>query len=47
MFVPLSLNLIPVLVPLSLVQGKNTLGGVQGLDRLSWANVGLAYTSFY
>lgn len=46
-FVPLSLILIPVLVPLSLVQGKNTPGGVHGLDRLSWANVGLAHTSFY
>ncbi|KAK3169310.1 hypothetical protein OEA41_008693 [Lepraria neglecta] len=46
-FVPLSLIVIPVLVPLNLVHGKNAPGGVQGLDRLSWANVGLAHTSFY
>ena len=46
-FVFLSLIIIPVLVPLNLVHGKNAPGGVQGLDRLSWANVGLAHTSFY
>jgi len=34
-------------VPLNLVYGKNAPNGVQGLDRLSWANVGLAHTSFY
>jgi len=46
-FVPLSLIVVPILVPLNLVHGKNAPGGVQGLDRLSWANVGLAHTSFY
>ncbi len=46
-FVPLSLIVVPILVPLNLVHGKNAPGGVQGLDRLSWANVGLEHTSFY
>ena len=46
-FVSLSLIIIPVLVPLDVRYGKNAQGGVQGLDRLSWANVGLAHTSFY
>ena len=46
-FVSLSLILIPVLIPLNLVQGKNAPGGVHGLDRLGWANVGLAHSSFY
>lgn len=46
-FIALSLIVIPTLVPLNLIHGKNAPGGVQGLDRLSWANVGLAYTSFY
>jgi len=34
-------------VSLNLVYGKNASNGVQGLDRLSWANVGLAHISFY
>lgn len=46
-FVSLSVIIIPILIPLNLVHGKNAPGGVQGLDRLSWANVGLAHTSFY
>ena len=46
-FVPLSSIIVPILIPLNLVHGKNASGGVQGLDRLSWANVGLAHTSFY
>ena len=46
-FVSLSLIIIPILVPLNLVYGKNAPGGVQGLDRFSWANVGLAHSSFY
>ena len=29
------------------MDGKNPAGGVQGLDRLSWANVGLTHTKFY
>lgn len=46
-FIALSLIVISTLVPLNLIHGKNAPGGVQGLDRLSWAKVGLAYTSFY
>ena len=46
-FILLSLILIPVLIPLNLIEGKNFVGGVQGLDRLSWANVGLTHTNFY
>lgn len=34
-------------MPLNLVHGNNAPNGVQGLDRLSWANVKLAHTSFY
>ena len=42
-----SLNVIlnPVLVPLSLFQGKDGQGEVCSLDRLSWANVGLAHSN--
>ncbi|KAL9121807.1 MAG: hypothetical protein Q9187_001631 [Circinaria calcarea] len=29
------------------MDGKNPAGGIQGLDRLSWANVGLTHTKFY
>jgi calcium permeable stress-gated cation channel len=43
-FVPLALVIIPILVPLNIIDGKNDLGGIRGLDRLSWANVGLAHT---
>jgi len=46
-FVSLSLIIILILVSLNLVYGKNASNGVQGLDRLSWANVGLAHISFY
>ena len=44
----ISLNVIlnPVLVPLSLFQGKDAQGEVCSLDRLSWANVGLAHSNF-
>ena len=46
-FVCLSLIIIPILVPLNLSYGTNAQSGVQGLDRLSWANVGPAHTSCY
>ena len=47
MFTFLSLTLIPVLIPLNLIKGKNAADGVRGLDRMSWANVGLTHTKFY
>ena len=40
MFAGLSLIVIPTLIPLAVVHGKNAQGGVQGLDRLSWPNIG-------
>ena len=46
-FIPLSLTIIPILTPLNLLDGKDRAGGVQGLDRLSWANVGLTHTKLY
>jgi len=46
-FIPLSLTIIPILIPLNLFDGKNAVEGVQGLDRLSWGNVGLRHTDFY
>lgn len=39
--------MIPILVPLSLIHGKNQNAGVGGLDRLNWANIGLDHTQFY
>jgi calcium permeable stress-gated cation channel len=44
---PLALLLLLILVPLNVVDGKNKQGGVKGLNRLSFANVGLSYTNRY
>ncbi|KAI9766708.1 MAG: hypothetical protein M1840_006352 [Geoglossum simile] len=46
-FAPLTLVVIPILVPLNAMNGKDSAGGVWGLDRLSWANVGLTHTDWY
>jgi hypothetical protein len=46
-FILLALVLLPILVPLNVVDGKNESGGVMGLDRLSFANVGLFHTNRY
>ena len=47
LFVPLAIILPAVLLPLDLVHGKASGNGVQGLDRLTWASVGLAHSSYY
>jgi len=44
-FILLALVLLLILVPLNVVDSKNELGGVMGLDWLSFANVGLSYTN--
>jgi calcium permeable stress-gated cation channel len=46
-FILLALVLLPILVPLNVVDSKNESGGVMGLDRLSFANVGLSHTNRY
>ncbi len=46
-FTSLSVIVIPSLVPLNLVGGNDAAGRTQGLDRYSWANVGLDHTAFY
>ncbi|KAG4411201.1 hypothetical protein IFR04_015655 [Cadophora malorum] len=46
-FIVLGLVLLPVLLPLNVVDGRNELGGVRGLDRLSYSNIGLSHTGRY
>lgn len=46
-FTSLSVVIIPCLVPLNLLGGNDVAGGTQGLDRYSWANIGLDHTAFY
>jgi hypothetical protein len=46
-FILLGLVILPVLLPLNMIDGRNELGGVQGLDRLSYSNIGLSYTGKY
>jgi len=46
-FLHLSLIVVPVFVPLNSLGGNNAAHGVDGLDRLSWANVNSDHASFY
>jgi hypothetical protein len=46
-FVVLTLTLLPVLLPLNIFGGKDDSSGVKGMDRLSFANVGLSHTGRY
>jgi hypothetical protein len=46
-FILLGLIILPVLLPLNIIDGRNELGGVTGLDRLSYLNIGLSHTSRY
>ena len=46
-FVLLSLILVPILLPLNVIGGKGEAGGVQGLDKLSFANVGVSHCDRY
>jgi hypothetical protein len=43
----LGLIVPPILIPLNVVDGKNETGGVRGLDRLSFSNVGFSHTDRY
>ena len=46
-FALLGLIILPVLLPLNIIDGRNELGGVRGLDRLSFSNIGLSHTGRY
>ena len=46
-FLLLGMVALPILIPLNVVDGKNESGGVKGLDRLSFSNVGLQHTDRY
>ena len=46
-FLLLGLTVPPILIPLNVVGGKNETGGVKGLDRLSFSNVGFSHTDRY
>ncbi|KAG0644996.1 hypothetical protein D0Z07_9212 [Hyphodiscus hymeniophilus] len=46
-FLLLGLIISPILIPMNVVGGKNEAGGVKGLDRLSFSNVGLSHTDRY
>ncbi|PVH75949.1 DUF221-domain-containing protein [Cadophora sp. DSE1049] len=46
-FLLLGMAVPPILIPLNIIDGKDKSGGVQGLDRLSFANVGLSHTDRY
>jgi calcium permeable stress-gated cation channel len=46
-FILLTLLLLPILVPLNVINGKNKQEGVKGLNRLSFANVRLSHTNCY
>lgn len=46
-FLILTALILPILVPLNVVRGKDDRSGAQGKDRLSWANVGLTQDKLY
>lgn len=46
-FTLLGLTIAPILVPLNLMEGRNGLGSMRGLDRLSFSNVSLMRTNWY
>ena len=46
-FLLLCLTVLPILLPINIVNGRNESGGVKGLDRLSFLNVGPSYTDRY
>ncbi len=46
-FTSLLVVIISCLVPLNLLGGNDVAGGTQGLDRYSWANIGLDHSAFY
>jgi hypothetical protein len=46
-FILLALTIPPILILLNLLERRDKLGGVRGLDRLSFSNVGFLYTNRY
>jgi hypothetical protein len=46
-FVLLGLTIPPILLPLNFIDGRNAPGGVKGLDRLSFSNIGPSHTDRY
>ena len=46
-FVPSTAIILPTLLPLSLIHGKTSAAGVQGLNRLTWGGVGLDHSNYY
>ncbi len=46
-FTSLSIVVILCLIPLNLLGGNDAAGVTRGLDRYSWANIGLDHTAFY
>lgn len=46
-FVPTAAAILPILLPLSVVHGKKSNAGVQGLNRLTWGGVGLDHSNYY
>jgi hypothetical protein len=46
-FTNLSIVIISCLVPLNLLGGNDVASGIQGLDKYSWANIGLDHIAFY
>ncbi|KAI4088489.1 MAG: hypothetical protein L6R37_008195 [Teloschistes peruensis] len=47
LFIYLAVIILPILLPLHVAKGKGARQGVEGLDRLSIANVGYQNSSFY
>lgn len=46
-FFPLALVIVPVLIPINLLDGRGRRGGVGGLDQLSWTNISPEHTNRY
>ena len=46
-FTSLLFVILACLIPLNLFCGNDVAGGTQGLDRYSWANIGLDHTAFH
>ena len=46
-FILLALTLLPILLPMNILGGKNEAGGVKGLDRLGFSNVGPSHADRY
>lgn len=46
-FLLLGLTIIPILLPLNLIDGKGDSAGIRGLDRLSFSNVGISHANRY